>query len=134
MEASRVGGEEAPSSASSSSAFPAPVQGLGLGMGLPPVRQSKKKGKQLPRAGGAPPKDVSHASEALAMLTQQTQNAFMGLESTLGAQGSPGIEDLEKEGIMEDFVKQFEEIAGSQVFRPPFMIGLSIRLLSESPT
>ncbi|CAA6663300.1 unnamed protein product [Spirodela intermedia] len=86
----------------------------GLGDGPVTGSAAEEEGRQLPRARGAPPKDVSHASEALAMLTQQTQHAFMGLESTLGAQGPPGIEDLEKEGIMEDFVKQFEEIAGTQ--------------------
>ncbi|MQL81100.1 hypothetical protein Taro_013555 [Colocasia esculenta] len=109
-EGNRVGGEGQSASPSSSSV---PVQGLGMGMGLPDPRQMKKKGRQTNTPGGAPPKGVSHASEALAMLTQQTQQAVLGLESTLG-QGQRGGEDLDKEGIVEDFVKQFEEIAGSQ--------------------
>uniref|UniRef100_A0A1D1Z9Q3 Peroxisome biogenesis protein 19-1 n=1 Tax=Anthurium amnicola TaxID=1678845 RepID=A0A1D1Z9Q3_9ARAE len=107
-EGNRIEGEGASVSSSG------PVQGLGMGMGLPDPRQLKKKGRQVNRGSSAPPKDRSHASEALAMLTQQAQQTVEGLESTLGAQGQRVVEDLDKEGIVEDFVRQFEEMAGSQ--------------------
>ncbi|XP_078440386.1 peroxisome biogenesis protein 19-1-like [Wolffia australiana] len=106
----KLGGAEFSSSLGNS----APVQGLGLGMGLSPLRQSKKKVPQGPKVDRSQPLDASHASEALAMLTQQTQNAFLGLESAFGAQVSQSVEELEKEGMLNDFVKQFEEMAESQ--------------------
>ena len=91
------------------------VQGLGFGAGLSPLQKSKKKVRQLPKGEMNSLRDSSHASEALAMLTQQTQHAFMGLESTLGSQGLQGEEDMEKDIIFEDLVKKFEEMASSQV-------------------
>ncbi|KAK9275486.1 hypothetical protein L1049_022753 [Liquidambar formosana] len=86
----------------SSSSIPAEVQGLG--MGLPDLR-SKKKGKQKVSK-------ESHVSEALDKLTEQTREAVKGLESVTGAK--PGGDDLGKDAMMEDWVKQFEELAGSQ--------------------
>ncbi|XP_058086829.1 peroxisome biogenesis protein 19-1-like [Magnolia sinica] len=89
-------------SSSFSPSAPAAVQGLGLG--LPELRSRGKKGKQKVQ------KD-SHVAEALEKLTQQTREAVCGLESTTAA--AVAGDDLGKEG-MEDFVKQFEELAGSQ--------------------
>ncbi|NP_001236156.1 Peroxisome biogenesis protein 19-2-like [Glycine max] len=75
----------------------------GLGMGLPDLR-TKKKGKQK-----AASKD-SHVSEALNKLREQTKEAVKGLESI----STPTADDLGKDALMEDWVKQFEQLAGSQ--------------------
>lgn len=90
--------------------------GLGLGSGLPELGAARKKGKQK-AAAGAPPKG-SHASTALEELRRQTREAVKGLESATAAAaaGPPmGGFEFEKEGMVEDFVKQFEALAGSQV-------------------
>ncbi|KAF3958911.1 hypothetical protein ACB098_10G044600 [Castanea mollissima] len=79
-------------------ALPSGVQGLG--MGLPDLR-SKKKGKQKVSK-------ESHVSEALDQLREQTREAVKGLESVPGAKPAGG------DPMMEDWVKQFEELAGSQ--------------------
>lgn len=71
-------------------------------MGLPDLR-SKKKGKQKVSK-------ESHVSEALDQLREQTREAVKGLESVPGAKPAGG------DPMMEDWVKQFEELAGSQVF------------------
>ncbi|XP_068669766.1 peroxisome biogenesis protein 19-1-like [Aristolochia californica] len=84
-----------------SNSVPAPqVQGLGLGL---PDLKSKKKGKQKTV------KD-SHVTEALDKLTQQTREVVKGFESAVPPMSQA---DLLKDG-MEDFVKQFQELAGSQ--------------------
>ncbi|CAI8614335.1 unnamed protein product [Vicia faba] len=81
--------------------LPSGVQGLGLG--LPDLR-SKKKGKHKVS------KDA-HVSEALNKLREQTKEAVKGLEFAT----PPGrVDDLGKDGMMEDWVKQFEQLAGSQ--------------------
>ncbi|KAL2573496.1 hypothetical protein AAZV13_17G130400 [Glycine max] len=72
-------------------------------MGLPDLR-TKKKGKQK-----AASKD-SHVSEALNKLREQTKEAVKGLESI----STPTADDLGKDALMEDWVKQFEQLAGSQ--------------------
>lgn len=74
-------------------------------MGLPDLR-SKKKGKTKVSK-------ESHVSEALDKLREQTKEAVRGLESVTGSKF--GGEDLGKDAMMEDWVKQFEELAGSQV-------------------
>ncbi|KAI5654903.1 hypothetical protein M9H77_32090 [Catharanthus roseus] len=84
------------------SPIPGGVQGLG--MGLPDLR-SKKKGKQKIAK-------ESHASEALHKLREQTREAVKGLESVTGPK--LGGENLGNDAMMEDLVKQFEELAGSQ--------------------
>ncbi|XP_057467071.1 peroxisome biogenesis protein 19-1-like [Actinidia eriantha] len=76
----------------------------GLGMGLPDLR-SKKNGKQKVT------KD-SHVSETLDKLREQTRETVKGLESMTGLK--PGVDDFEKDAMMEDWAKQFEELAGSQ--------------------
>ncbi|XP_004508903.1 peroxisome biogenesis protein 19-2-like [Cicer arietinum] len=89
--------EESPS-------LPSGVQGLG--MGLPDLR-TKKKGKQKVS------KDTTHASEALNKLREQTKEAVKGLEFI----PPPGVgvgDDFGKDAMMEDWVKQFEDLAGSQ--------------------
>ncbi|KAI4315258.1 hypothetical protein L6164_028088 [Bauhinia variegata] len=83
---------------------PLPSGVQGLGMGLPDLR-SKKKGKKKIS------KDT-HVSEALDKLREQTQEAVKGLEFISGSK--PGGDDLGKDAMMEDWVKQFEELAGSQ--------------------
>ncbi|CAJ1943362.1 unnamed protein product [Sphenostylis stenocarpa] len=83
-----------------SPSLPSGVQGLG--MGLPDLR-TKKKGKQKAS------KD-SHVAEALNKLREQTREAVKGLESM----SPPGADDLGKDALMEDWVKQFEQLAGSQ--------------------
>ncbi|XP_058766539.1 peroxisome biogenesis protein 19-2-like [Vicia villosa] len=97
-------GEESTNKKESPS-LPSGVQGLGLG--LPDLR-SKKKGKQKVS------KDA-HVSEALNKLREQTKEAVKGLEfATPPGSVAAGLDDLGKDGMMEDWVKQFEEIAGSQ--------------------
>lgn len=84
--------------------MPSGIQGLG--MGLPDLR-SKKKGKQQVS------KD-SHVSEALDKLREQTVEAVKGLETVTSAK-TDGGDDLGGDAMVEDWVKQFEELAGSQV-------------------
>ncbi|TKY55449.1 Peroxisome biogenesis protein 19-1 [Spatholobus suberectus] len=74
----------------------------GLGMGLPDLG-TKKKGKQKAS------KD-SRVSEALNRLREQTREAVKGLESA----SPPAADDFGKDAMMEDWVKQFEQLAGSQ--------------------
>ncbi|CAK9173222.1 unnamed protein product [Ilex paraguariensis] len=84
--------------------FPMPSGIQGLGMGLPDLR-TKKKGKQQVSK-------ESYVSEALDKLREQTREAVKGLELMTGAK--PCGENLENDPMMEDLVKQFEELAGSQ--------------------
>lgn len=93
------------------SSLPSGVQGLG--MGLPDLR-SKNKGKQK-----AAPKE-SHASETLNKLREQTRETVKGLESIAGLKPS-GVDDLGlgDDKMMEDLVKQFEELAKTQVLLMP---------------
>lgn len=84
------------------SAMPSEVQGLG--MGLPDLR-SKKKGKQKVSK-------ESHVSEALDKLREQTREAVKGLESVSGPKPMEG--NIGNDAMVEDWVKQFEELAGSQ--------------------
>ena len=101
----KLGGRSGDSEVKSQeSSVPNAVQGLG--MGLPDLR-SKKKGKQKVT------KD-SHVSEALDKLREQTRETVKGLESMTGLKS--GVDDFEKDAMMEDWAKQFEELAGSQVF------------------
>ncbi|TXG51147.1 hypothetical protein EZV62_023671 [Acer yangbiense] len=85
-----------------SGSLPSGIQGLGMGL---PDLKSKKKGKQKVA------KD-SHVTEALDKLREQTREAVKGLESM----EKPTGHDLGKDAMVEDWVKQFEELAGSQVF------------------
>ncbi|XP_044486911.1 peroxisome biogenesis protein 19-2-like [Mangifera indica] len=80
--------------------LPTGVQGLGMGL---PDLKTKKKGKQKVS------KD-SHVTETLDKLREQTREAVKDLESM----AQPGGFDFGKDGVVEDWVKQFEELAGSQ--------------------
>ncbi|XP_073134350.1 peroxisome biogenesis protein 19-2-like [Henckelia pumila] len=91
---------------SSSSLSGANVQGLGLGL---PDLKMKKKGKQK-----VPSKQESHVTEALDKLREQTREAVKGLESVTGAKQQMGAGNLGGDAMLEDWVKQFEELAGSQ--------------------
>ncbi|WMV43611.1 hypothetical protein MTR67_036996 [Solanum verrucosum] len=88
-----------------SSFMPGEVQGLGM---MLPDRNAKKKGKQ--KASGES-KD-SHVAEALDKLREQTREAVKGLESVAGPR--PGVENMGNDAMMEEWVKQFEELSGSQ--------------------
>lgn len=81
------------------------VQGLGM---MLPDRNAKKKGKK--KASGES-KD-SHIAEALDKLREQTREAVKGLESVAGPR--PGVENMGNDAMMEEWVKQFEELSGSQ--------------------
>ncbi|CAL1401516.1 unnamed protein product [Linum trigynum] len=84
--------------------LPAGVQGLG--MGLPDLKKGKKKGKQ--KAAGD--SSTGHVAEALDKLREQTKEAVKGMESvTTTSRG-----DENKDVAMEDWVKQFEELASNQ--------------------
>lgn len=78
-----------------SGSLPSGVQGLGMGL---PDLKSKKKGKQKVSK-------ESHATEALDKLREQTRETVKGLESM----AKPG-----EDAMVDDWVKQFEELAGSQ--------------------
>ncbi|CAA0842317.1 Peroxisome biogenesis protein 19-1 [Striga hermonthica] len=80
----------------------------GLGMGLPDLK-IKKKGKQKV----SPPKQESHISEALDKLREQTKEAVKGLESVSGPK-LPVEGDFGGDAMIEDWVKHFEELAGTQ--------------------
>ncbi|XP_074317434.1 peroxisome biogenesis protein 19-2-like [Silene latifolia] len=84
--------------------LPTNVQGLGLG--LPDLR-AKKKGTQKGASNSE-----SHVSETLDQLRQQTREAVKNIELMAG--GPKAGEDLSKDAMMEEWVKQFEELAGSQ--------------------
>lgn len=89
----------------------------GLGMGLPGLK-AKKKGKE--RVAGSVNNASSRASEALEKLTQQTREAVRGLESATAASGTGGAGGVgglgkDEEGMVEEFVKQFEQLSESQV-------------------
>ncbi|KAJ6963159.1 hypothetical protein NC652_001703 [Populus alba x Populus x berolinensis] len=81
--------------------LPAGVQGLGMGL---PDLKSKKKGKKKVSK-------ESHVEEALDKLREQTREAVKGLESVTAA-SKP--DDSTKDAFTDDWVKQFEELAGSQ--------------------
>ncbi|KAK8603599.1 hypothetical protein V6N13_096073 [Hibiscus sabdariffa] len=75
---------------------------VGLGMGLPDLN-SKKKGKhKVPRG--------SHVTEALDKLREQTRETVRGLESM----SKPSGHGFEEDAMMDDLVKQLEELSGSQ--------------------
>ena len=88
----------------------------GLGMGLPNLK-TKKKGNQKV------PKEAQHVSEALDKLRDQTRETVKGLESITAPKPDFGYDPL-----MEEWVKQFEELAGSQVFVSTF---LGMRLMGS---
>lgn len=78
----------------------------GLGMGLPDMR-SKKKGKQKVAK-------EDHVAEALDKLREQTRETVKGLESLSSPkQLPPGADDA----MVEDWIKQFEDLAGSKVIK-----------------
>ncbi|CAL9230665.1 unnamed protein product [Arabidopsis halleri] len=79
--------------------LPSGVQGLG--MGLPDMR-SKKKGKQKIAK-------EDHVAEALDKLREQTRETVKGLESLSSKQQPTGSDDA----MVEDWIKQFEDLAGS---------------------
>ncbi|KAJ6427241.1 hypothetical protein OIU84_022775, partial [Salix udensis] len=75
----------------------------GLGMGLPDLNSKKKREKKVSKE--------SHVEEALDKLREQTREAVKGLESVTAA-SKP--DDSTKDAFTDDWVKQFEELAGSQ--------------------
>ncbi|KAF3791087.1 Peroxisome biogenesis protein 19-1 [Nymphaea thermarum] len=82
------------------------VKGLG-GLGLPELQKKKNMKNKVSVSG----RD-SHVAEALEQLTQQTREAVKGLEFAAGT--GPIPDDVPDEQMMENLVKQFEELAGSQ--------------------
>ena len=93
--------------------LPTGVQGLGMGL---PDLNSKKKGKQKVSK-------ESHVEEALDKLREQTREAVKGLESVTAA-SKP--DDSSQDAFMDDWVKQFEELAGSQVCHFAFLFLFSL--------
>ncbi|KAF9689884.1 hypothetical protein SADUNF_Sadunf01G0138800 [Salix dunnii] len=81
----------------------------GLGMGLPDLKSKKKREKKVSKE--------SHVEEALDKLREQTREAVKGLESVTAA-SKP--DDSTKDAFTDDWVKQFEELAGSQVYHFAF--------------
>ncbi|KAB2070816.1 hypothetical protein ES319_A08G180000v1 [Gossypium barbadense] len=95
-----LGGGDGEGKKQESGSLPSGVQGLGMGL---PDLKSKKKGKQKVLK-------ESHVTEALDKLREQTRETVKGLESM----SKPGADDFGKDAMMEDWAKQFEELAGSQ--------------------
>ena len=89
--------------------LPAGVQGLG--MGLPDLKGKKKGKKKVSKE--------SHVEEALDKLREQTREAVKGLESVTAA-SKP--DDSTKDAFTDDWIKQFEELAGSQVYHFAFSL------------
>lgn len=85
--------------------LPSGVQGLG--MGLPDMR-IKKKGKQKVSK-------EDHVAEALDKLREQTRETVKGLES-ISSKQLPASDD---DGMVEDILKQFEDLTGSKVIKCP---------------
>ena len=98
----RGGGGDGEEQKQESGSLPSGVQGLGMRL---PDLKSKKKGKQKVSR-------ESHVTEALDKLREQTRETVKGLESM----SKPGGDDFGKDAMMEDWVKQFEEFSGSQVY------------------
>ncbi|XP_017638291.1 peroxisome biogenesis protein 19-2-like [Gossypium arboreum] len=96
----REGGGDGEEKKQESGSLPSGV--VGLGMGLPDLK-SKKKGKQKVSS-------ESHVTEALDKMREQTRQTIKGLESM----SKPGGDDFEEDGLIDDWVKQFEELSGSQ--------------------
>ncbi|KAH1075001.1 hypothetical protein J1N35_027329 [Gossypium stocksii] len=96
----REGGGDGEEKKQESGSLPSGV--VGLGMGLPDLK-SKKKGKQKVSS-------ESHVTEALDMMREQTRETIKGLESM----SKPGGDDFGEDGLIDDWVKQFEELSGSQ--------------------
>ncbi|KAL1211504.1 Peroxisome biogenesis protein 19-1 [Cardamine amara subsp. amara] len=82
---------------------PLPSGIQGLGMGLPDMR-SKKKGKQKISK-------EDHVAEALDKLREQTRETVKGLESISSSKQQPASDE---DGMVEDFLKQFEDLTGSK--------------------
>lgn len=78
-------------------------------MGLPDLNSKKKREKKVSKE--------SHVEEALDKLREQTREAVKGLESVTAA-SKP--DDSTKDAFTDDWVKQFEELAGSQVYHFAF--------------
>ncbi|KAA3469078.1 peroxisome biogenesis protein 19-2-like [Gossypium australe] len=97
----KLGGGDGEGKKQESGSLPSGIQGLGMGL---PDLKSKKKGKQKVLK-------ESHVTEALDKLREQTRETVKGLESM----SKPGADDFGKDAMMEDWVKQFEELAGSQI-------------------
>ncbi|KAJ8775326.1 hypothetical protein K2173_020330 [Erythroxylum novogranatense] len=96
----RSDGNEESKQQDSSPSLPTGIQGLGMGL---PDLKSKKKGKQKVS-------EASHVTEALHRLREQTREAVKGLDSVTSGQA----DDLSKDAMVEDWVKQFEQFADSQ--------------------
>ncbi|KAK6118961.1 hypothetical protein DH2020_047299 [Rehmannia glutinosa] len=79
----------------------------GLGMGLPDLR-TKKKGKQ--KVPSLKQKE-SHIAEALDKLREQTRETVKGLESVSGPRPP---DNSGSDAMMDEWVKQFEELTASQ--------------------
>ncbi|CAD5331968.1 unnamed protein product [Arabidopsis thaliana] len=79
--------------------LPSGVQGLG--MGLPDMRSKKKGKKKIAKE--------DHVTEALDKLREQTRETVKGLESLSSKQQPTGSDDA----MVEDWIKQFENLTGS---------------------
>ncbi|KAF8103014.1 hypothetical protein N665_0189s0063 [Sinapis alba] len=84
--------------------LPSGIQGLG--MGLPDMR-TKKKGKNKVAK-------EDHVTEALDKLREQTRETVKGLESLSSKQLQPPPPGSSDDAMVEDWIKQFEDLTGSQ--------------------
>ncbi|CAH8388295.1 unnamed protein product [Eruca vesicaria subsp. sativa] len=86
------------------SPLPSGVQGLG--MGLPDMRIKNKGKKKVSKE--------DHVAEALDKLREQTRETVKGLESISSKQQQQQPGSGDDDAMVEDFLKQFESMAGSQ--------------------
>ncbi|KAL0855802.1 hypothetical protein Bca101_060955 [Brassica carinata] len=99
-------GEEGSKKKKEQEPSPLPTGVQGLGMGLPDMR-IKSKGKQKVSK-------QDHVAEALDKLREQTRETVKGLESISSKQQQQPASGGDDDAMVEDFLKQFESLAGSQ--------------------
>ncbi|KAL9270116.1 Peroxisome biogenesis protein 19-1-like protein [Drosera capensis] len=95
---------KATASASTSAGLREEEKVRGLGLGLPDLKA--KKGKQKKAA------TRDHVSETLEQLREKTRDAVRGVEAASAGGGS----ESGKDAFVEEWIKQFEDFAGPQVF------------------
>ncbi|KAK6138696.1 hypothetical protein DH2020_027558 [Rehmannia glutinosa] len=81
----------------------------GLGMRLPDLRTKKKSKQKVPSLK----QKESHIAEALDKLREQTRETVKGLESVSGPR-PPAPDNSGSDAMMDEWVKQFEELTASQ--------------------
>ncbi|GLT91070.1 hypothetical protein SLE2022_089790 [Rubroshorea leprosula] len=96
-----------------------PTEVRGLGMGLPDLKNNKRGKQKVARD--------SHVTEALDKLMEQTRETVKGLESMV----KDGEDDFGEDAVVEDWIKQFEELAGGSQNMESIVENMMQQLLSK---